>query len=165
VPAVGRLAAARVAGVVPRAFGVLGVDGSDPLALTDPARARKMVVHLLLANTELPADTGPYTFMTAIENQRMVEIEVWEQVSQDLSDDLAANRKVGRGLLRNLPAHLPAMSPVEITFVMSETGRLTVHGREARSGQEVHFELQIGDLDSGKLREARQAVSGYRVDG
>jgi hypothetical protein len=29
----------------------------------------------------------------------------------------------------------------------------------------VHFELQIGDLDSGKLREARQAVSGYRVDG
>ena len=103
VPGIGRLAAARVAGVVPRAFGVIGIDGSDPLALTDPARARKMVVHLLLANTELPADTGPYTFVTSIDNQRMVEIEVWEQASQELSDDLAANRKVGRGLLRNLP--------------------------------------------------------------
>ncbi len=165
VPGIGRLAAARVAGVVPRAFGVIGIDGSDPLALTDPARARKMVVHLLLANTELPADTGPYTFATSIDNQRMVEIEVWEQASQELSDDLAANRKVGRGLLRNLPARLPARSPVEITFFMSETGRLTVHGKEAQSGQEVRFELQIGDFDSGRLRQARQAVSGYQVDG
>ena len=71
-PETGRLAAARIAGVVPRAFGVLGIDGSDPLALTDPMRARKMVVHLLLANTGLPADTGPYTFATSIDNQRMV---------------------------------------------------------------------------------------------
>ena len=154
-----------MAGVVPRAFGVIGIDGSDPLALTDPARARKMVVHLLLANTELPADTGPYTFATSIDNQRMVEIEVWEQASQELSDDLAANRKVGRGLLRNLPARLPARSPVEITFFMSETGLLTVHGKEAQSGQEVRFELQIGDFDSGRLRQARQAVAGYQVDG
>ena len=165
VPGIGRLAAARVAGVVPRAFGVLGADGSDPLALTDPVRARKMVVHLLLANTELQADTGPYTFVTAVENQRMVEIEVWEQAGQDLSDDLAANRKVGRGLLRNFQAHLPARSPIDITFAMSETGRLTVHAKEAQSGQEVRFELQIGDFDSGRLRQARQAVSGYRVDG
>ena len=111
VPGVGRLAAARVAGVVPRAFGVLGADGSDPLALTDPVRARKMVVHLLLANTELPADTGPYTFVTAVENQRMVEIEVWEQAGRDLSDDLAANRKVGRGLLRNLPGAPAGQEP------------------------------------------------------
>jgi molecular chaperone DnaK len=143
-----------VAGVVPRAFGVLGVDGSDPLALTDPMRARKMVVHLLLANTELPADTGPFTLHTSIDNQRMVEIEVWEQASQDLSDDVAANRKVGRGLLRNLPAHLPARSPIEITFAMTETGRLTVHAKEARSGQEVHFDLRIGDLADGLRREA-----------
>ena len=98
------LAKARVAGVVPRAFGVIGVDGSDPLAVTDPLRARKVVVHLLLANTELPADTGPYTFATSVDNQRMVQIEVWEQAGPDLSEEPAANRMVGRGILRNLPA-------------------------------------------------------------
>jgi molecular chaperone DnaK (HSP70) len=159
------MAAARIAGVVPRAFGVKGIDGSDPLALTDPIHARQMVVHLLLANTPLPADTGPYTFMTAIPNQRMVEIEVWEQAVAELSDDLADNRKVGRGLLRNLPAQLPAGSPVEVTFFMSETGRLTVHAREQQSGSDVQFELKIGDFDSGRLRQAGKMVADYQVDG
>ena len=164
-PEIRRLAAARIAGVVPRAFGIKGIDGSDPLALTDPLRARQMVVHLLLANTSLPADTGPYTFMTAIPNQRMVEIEVWEQAAAELSDDLADNRKVGRGLLRNLPANLPAGSPVDVTFYLSETGRLTVHAREQQSGADVQFDLQIGDFDSGRLRQARRAVADIEVDG
>jgi molecular chaperone DnaK (HSP70) len=160
-----RLAAARVAGVVPRAFGVIGIDGSDPVALTDPMRARRMVVHLLLANTALPADTGPYTFVTSIDNQRMVEIEVWEQAGPDLSDDLTANRKVGRGMLRNLPERLPARTPIEVTFFMSETGRLTVHAKEPQSDADVSFDLQIGDFDSSRLRQARQAIADYEVDG
>lgn len=160
-----RLAAAHVAGVVPRAFGVIGIDGSDPVALTDPMRARRMVVHLLLANTALPADTGPYTFVTAIDNQRMVELEVWEQAGPDLSDDLTANRKVGRGMLRNMPAHLPARSPIEVTFFMSETGRLTVHAKELQSGTDVRFDMEIGDFDSSRLRQVKQTVADYEVDG
>jgi hypothetical protein len=48
---------------------------------------------------------------------------------------------------------------------LPETGRLTVHGKEAQSGQDVRFELQIGDFDSGRLRQARQAISGYQVGG
>jgi molecular chaperone DnaK len=165
VPEVRRATAARVASVVPRAFGVLGVDGSDPLALTDPAGARKMIVHLLLANTPLPADTGPYTFATAVDNQRMVQIEVWEQVGPDLSDDLAANRKVGQGILRNLSPRLQAGTPIDVTFFMSETGQLTVHAKEQQSGGDVRFELRIGDFDRGQLRQARQLVADYEVDG
>ena len=160
-----RLAAARIAGVVPRAFGILGLDGSDPLAVTDPARARKLIVHLLLAGAELPADTGPYTFHTSIDNQRMVGIEVWEQAGSELSEDLAANQRVGQGMLRNLPPKLPARSPVSVTFFMSETGRLRVHAEEAQSGSEVQFDLQIGDFDSGRLRQAREQVDGIDVDG
>jgi molecular chaperone DnaK len=161
----GRLSTARIAGVVPRAFGILGIDGSDPAALTDPLRARRMVVHLLLANTELPADTGPYSFATVMDNQRMVEIEVWEQAGPELSDDLAANRKVGKGMLRNLPAGLPARTPIEVTFFMSETGRLTVHAKEQQSGSDVRFDLQIGDFDSSRLQQARQTVADYEVGG
>jgi molecular chaperone DnaK len=161
----GRLAAAKIAGVVPRAFGTSALDGGDPLALTDPVHARRLIVHLLLANTELPADTGPFTLLTAIDNQRMVQIEVWEQAGQELSEDLAANRQVGKGMLRNLPAGLPAGSPIDVTFFMSPTGRLTVHAKERQSGSDVRFDLQIGDFDSGLLDQARQTVAGIEVSG
>jgi molecular chaperone DnaK len=164
-PEIRRLAAAKVATVVPRAFGVKAVDGRDPLALTDPLHARQIIMHLLPANTPLPDDTGPYTFATAVEGQRMLGIEVWEQAGPDESEDLADNRKVGEGMLRNLPARLPVGTPFEITFFMSETGLLTVHAREPRSGREVRFDLQIGGLDSARFDQARRSVASYRVRG
>jgi molecular chaperone DnaK (HSP70) len=150
---------------MPRAFGVKGIDGRDPLAVSDPVRARQIVLHLLPANTTLPADTGPYTFHTAIENQRMVGIEVWEQSGPAESEDLAENRKVGEGMLRNLPPRLPARSPIEVTFFISETGLLTVHATEQVSGANLLFDLQIGDLDQAGMEKARQSVAGYQVSG
>ncbi len=78
-PEISRLAAAKVAAVVPRAFGVKAVDPRDPLAQTDPLHAKQIILHLLPANTPLPADTGPYPFATAVDNQRTLGIEVWEQ--------------------------------------------------------------------------------------
>jgi molecular chaperone DnaK len=158
-----RLAAAKVASVLPRAFGIKAVDGRDARALTDPFNARQIILHLLPANTPLPADTGPYTFQTAVENQRVLGIEVWEQAGPEESEDLADNRKVGEGLLRNLPAGLPAGTPFEVTFFMSETGLLTVHAREPRSRRGMRFDFQIGGLDSDRLDEARRSVAGYRV--
>jgi molecular chaperone DnaK len=164
-PEIRRLAAAKVSAVVPRAFGVKAVDGRDPLALSDPLHARQMILHLLPANTPLPDDTGPYTFATAVEGQRTLGIEVWEQAGPDESEDLADNRKVGEGLLRNLPARLPAGTPFEITFFMSETGLLTVHAREPRSGREVRFDLQIGGVDSARFEQAQRSVASYQVRG
>lgn len=165
VPQVRRLAAMRVATVVPRAFGVRGIDGRDPLAVSDPINARQIVVHLLPTNTALPADTGPYSFHTAIDNQRMVGIEVWEQAGPVESEDLADNRKVGQGMLKNLPPRLPARTAVEVTFFMSETGLLTVHATEPVSGTDLRFDLQIGDLDQAGMEKARQSVARYRVSG
>jgi molecular chaperone DnaK len=159
-PEIRRLAAAKVAAVVPRAFGVKAVDPRDPLARTAPEHAKQIILHLLPANTPLPADTGPYPFATAVEGQRTLGIEVWEQASAEESEDLADNRKVGDGLLRNLPAHLPAGTPFEITFFVSETGLLTVHAREPRSGREVRFDLQIGGPDKPPFD-----VAGYQVRG
>jgi molecular chaperone DnaK len=164
-PGIRRLAAAKVATVVPRAFGVKAVDGRDPLAQTDPLHARQIIAHLLPANTPLPDDTGPYPFQTAVDNQRTLGIEVWEQAGPDESEDLSANRKVGEGLLRNLPARLPAGTPFEITFFMSETGLLTVHAREPHSGREVRFDLQIGGFDNTRFDQARRSVAGYQVRG
>jgi molecular chaperone DnaK (HSP70) len=165
VSEVAKIASRRVATVIPRGFGVKGIDGRDPLAVTDPAAARQMVVHLLRANTQLPTDTGPYTFHTAVDNQRMVSIEVWEQTGPLESEDLGENRKIGEGLLRNIPARLPARTPIEVTFLMSETGLLSVHATEPRSGTELRFDLQIGDLDQAGMEKARESVARYQVSG
>jgi molecular chaperone DnaK len=165
VSEVAKIASRRVATVVPRGFGVKGIDGRDPLAVTDPAAARQMVVHLLRANTQLPTDTGPYTFHTAVDNQRMVSIEVWEQTGPLESEDLGENRKIGEGLLKNIPARLPARTPIEVTFLMSETGLLSVHATEPRSGTELRFDLQIGDLDQAGMEKARESVARYQVSG
>ncbi len=165
VPEVEELASKRVTTVVSRGFGTRSIDGSDPLAVSDPIRARQMVIHLLPANTPLPADTGPYTFATAMDNQRMVMIEVWEQAGAIASTELADNRKIGQGLLSSLPPRLPAMSPIEVTFFMSETGKLSVHAREPGSGSDLKFDLQIGGLDQAGMEKARTAIGCYQVSG
>jgi molecular chaperone DnaK len=164
VAEVEEIARKRVTTVVSRAFGVMSLDGRDPLALTDPMRARKMIMHLLSANTTLPEDTGPFTFHTSIENQRAVAIEVWEQAGTVESEELADNRKIGQGILK-IPPRLPAQSPVEVTFYMSETGLLTVRAVEPGSGKNLQFDLQIGDLDQAGMDKARQSVSNYQVSG
>lgn len=163
-PAVEELARKRVTTVLSRAFGVMSLDGRDPLALTDPLSARKMVLHLLPANTPLPADTGPFTFHTSIDNQRMVAIEVWEQASAVESEELADNRKIGQGMLR-IPPRLPAQSPLEVTFYMSASGLLTVDAVEPDSGLNLRFDLQIGDLDPAGMNKALQSVADYDVSG
>ncbi|HEY1703931.1 MAG TPA: Hsp70 family protein [Trebonia sp.] len=155
----------RVGAVASRSFGVRTIDGNDPRAMTEPLRARHIVVHLLQANTPLPADTGPFPFHTPIDNARMVGVEVWEQSGPEESEDLAHNKKVGGGLLRNLPPRLPAGTPIEVTFLMSETGKLSVHATEPTSGSELRFDLQIGDLDEAGREKARHSVAKYKVSG
>jgi molecular chaperone DnaK (HSP70) len=158
------MAARKVTAVVPKAFGVMAVDSRDPIALTDPLHARKMIVHLLQANSSLPADTGPYPFAVATDNQRMAEIEVWEQAGEYESDELSANVRIGRGMLRNLPAR-PAGSPFEVTFFMSETGVLTVRALEPSSGAKVSFDLQIGGMDQAAVASARADIADHEVRG
>jgi len=158
------LAAKRVATVVPRAFGIKIIDPADPLSKTDPDRAREVISHLLSANTSLPADTGPQEFFTVVDNQTQVMLQVWEQAGSVASPDLADNTHIGEGLLRDLPPR-PAGAPFEVTFDMSETGLLKVHGQEKKSGREIRFEIQIGGLSDQQVNEASKAVARLAVSG
>ncbi|MER7015939.1 hypothetical protein ABT324_31270 [Saccharopolyspora sp. NPDC000359] len=124
----------------------------DPLALTDPVRARQVVAHLLQPSTPLPADTGPFPFQTAIDNQRMAEIEVWEQARPTPSEELADNTKVGHGMLTGIPAR-PAGCRSE----------LTVHARELETGNDVRFELNIGGADRRSVAAARTTIADHTV--
>ncbi len=164
VQQVAEMAAKRVETVVPRAFGIKVVDPSDPVFKTNPDQAREYIAHLLTANTPLPADTGPETFRTVHDNQRQVKLEVWEQAGSVASEELEHNAHIGEGLLKDLPPR-PAGAPFEVVFHMTEMGLLKVHGREADSGREVRFEIQIGGLDETEVREAANAVARYEVSG
>lgn len=150
--------------VVPRGIGVKAVDPSDPMFETDPMRARQVVWHLLTANTPLPADSKPYPFAVVLDNQRMVQIEVWEQSGQEESMDVAANSFVGKGFLRDLPPR-PAGSPFSVRFYMSETGTLTVHAEEPESGAKVRFDLEIAGMTGVAVDEARAGIARHRVSG
>jgi len=158
------MAAKQVATVVPRAFGLKVVDSTDPIFKTDPNRAREYISHLLTANTRLPADTGPQTFLTVSDNQREVKLEVWEQAGSIASEELEHNTHIGEGILADLPRR-PAGAPFQVVFHMTETGLLKVHGREADSGREVRFEIQIGGLDETEVQKATAAVAHYEVSG
>jgi molecular chaperone DnaK len=164
VEEVAALASKKVTTTVPRGFGVMAVDPRDPSALSDPLHAKKMIVHLLPAGTQLPADSGPYPFGTAIKNQRMVEIEVWEQTSDRESDDLAHNTRIGRGLMRGLPAGPPG-TMFDVTFFLSETGLLTVRAEEPSSGAKISFDLQIGAMDTASLDAATAAIARHDLYG
>jgi molecular chaperone DnaK len=154
----------RVATVVPRAFGIKVVDTRDPVFRTDPDSARRYVAHLLHANTALPADAGPETFRTIQDNQSEVLLEVWEQAGSKESEELEHNTHIGAGSLKDLPPK-PAGAPFEVIFHMTEMGLLKVHGKEADSGQEVRFEIQIGRMGETEVRQAAQAVARYEVSG
>jgi molecular chaperone DnaK len=164
VQQVQNMAAKRVATVVPRAFGIKVTDADDPVFKTDPSRARRYIDHLLTANTPLPADTGAQTFHTIFENQRTVKLEVWEQAGSVASKDLQHNVHIGEGVLDDLPPR-PAGAPFEVVFHMTEMGLLKVHGREAGSGREIRFEIQIGGLDAAEVEQATDAVARYEVSG
>jgi molecular chaperone DnaK (HSP70) len=159
------LAQTTVTTVVPRAFGVVAVDANDPKALTEPLAARRIIAHLLPANTPLPADTGAYTFYTLAPNQRIVEIQIWEQSGPVESPELEHNTRIGSGMLRNLPPNLPAHSPFEVTFALSETGTLTVHAKEPASQREVRFDLTIGGMAQRDVAAARRDIASHEVSG
>jgi molecular chaperone DnaK len=158
------LAAKKVATVVPRAFGLKVVDQDDPVYEINPKRAREYIAHLLTANTPLPADTGPRTFRTVFEDQREVELQVWEQAGSVASEELEHNVRIGEGRLCDLPPR-PAKTPFNVSFHMTETGLLRVHAWEADSEREVRFEIQIGGLGETEVQQITRAVTDIEVSG
>lgn len=159
-----KLIDAEVRMVVPRAFGLKVADENDPVFKINPGRARAYIAHLLSANTRLPADVGPRSFATVVDNQRDVRLEVWEQAGAIASEELEHNTHIGEGKLQDLPPG-PAGTPFQVTFHMTDTGVLKVHAWEVSSGREVRFEIRIGHMDETEVQQAADMVARYEVTG
>ncbi|GAA2332273.1 Hsp70 family protein [Dactylosporangium salmoneum] len=151
--AVMAIATKRVTTVVPRAFGIRVRDHGSAV--------RYRIDHLLIANQELPASSGPQEYMTVEHGQTAIAIEVFEQSGAIASDEVQHNTPIGEGMITGLP-RLPKGSPVRVTFDMDETGRLSVHAVELSTRRDVNFDLVIG-LEDAAVEEARAAVARKTV--
>ena len=164
VEQVENMAAKHVATVVPRAFGLKVVDSKDPISRptrTGPASTSRTCSRRTPRCPPTPArrPSAPSPTTSARSS-----LEVWEQAGSIASEELEHNTHIGEGMLSDLPPR-PAGAPFQVVFHMTETGLLKVHGREADSGREVRFEIQIGGLDETEVQQATAAVARYEVSG
>jgi molecular chaperone DnaK len=151
-----RLAEKNVTTVSPRAFGVKVL---VPGERRDPSWS---IVHVLEANQALPAAPPARQFYTAYPDQTMIELEIWEQAGSVSSSDPADNNKIGDGIITGLPP-LPKGSPIDVYFIMNDTGTLHVEAVELKTGTKLAIDLQIQGLSMAQVDDARIAVARYAL--
>jgi molecular chaperone DnaK (HSP70) len=142
--------------VVPRSFGVLIEDSSDP------AGERRIVVHTVHQNQALPA-CETTSFCTIVDGQQRVRIQVYEQAGDVPSEAVEHNRRVLDGELTGLPA-LAAGSRIEVTLRVSADGLLQVTAREPASGTTLDLEAYVdGVVDTARAGQLALAMTGLTV--
>ncbi len=153
--AVRELAKKRVAVTTPRSFGVQVYDSADP------AKKRLIVSHIIDANTELPT-SATKRFYTVVDDQTGIEVPIWEQKGDRPTQNLEDNAQIATGLIDNLPP-LPKGSPLDVTFDMDASGRLSVLAVELSTRKELRMVLQIEGLSQKEIDEARAQVGKLAV--
>ncbi|HVA50834.1 MAG TPA: Hsp70 family protein [Pirellulales bacterium] len=127
----------------------LGIEGID----SKTQRKRNVIV--IPRNTPLPAKVKE-RFVTKMENQRSIVVQVLEGESSAPSDCAS----IGRTSLRDLPPGLPAGWPVEITYEYETNGRLKVSATVPGTNREVKLQLEReGALSDERIARWKQAVS------
>jgi molecular chaperone DnaK len=139
----------RIGTVTSRSFGVIAVD---------EAQEREIVSNLIRVNDPLPVEIKQ-TFVTAVANQSSAQIQIVDNFSSDPIYEPSLSR-----ILRDkdlpLPAGLPKRSPIEITFQLSEQGRLRMIARDLTSGREIEDERDIEGVMSKE--EVEEAARRYK---
>jgi molecular chaperone DnaK (HSP70) len=144
--------------VVPRSFGLLIHDSSDPRG------QRRYVQHVIHQNAPLPADGHEIKVATILKDQATVRIEVYEQAGFVESAELDDNRRVLDGQLSGLPSGLEAGSPLIVALHLGLDGRLRVTAREPRSGVSLTLEAYVdGVLDANDRLQQAQRLTRLTV--
>lgn len=160
------VASVSTAVVLPRALGVLTLDGTDLLAQTNLRNARRIITHFLHANTQLPAEST-FHAATVVDGQQVIELQIYEQAGAVESPEPAFNRVILSTRIEDLPPAMPAGSPIEFSIRVSETGRLTVRGTIGPLTRNI-LEADLVLSDPGLAEEmcqAPQSVARHRPAG
>lgn len=141
----------KIINVTSKSFGIVAIIGDS-----------KKVVNLIKKNDRLPA-VIPRTFGTLEANQDAVLLEVMENEVSDDRLEIENAVSIGEAVLE-LPTGLPEGSPIEVTFVLNEDGRLDVTGREVTDNRIVEASIQTTNvITKEEVEEAKERSKALQV--
>jgi len=112
-------------------------------------------VPLIRRNTPIPASHSE-VFYTMVDNQKAVDVTVFQGEAPDALDNIEIGRFVVEGLRQ-----VPAGNPIVLDFTIDINGILHVRASEKNSRLEytITIDNAISRFQDGKLDEARQRIS------
>lgn len=122
------------------------------------------IVNQIYKNTEIP-HTKPLRVGTVVENQTSVNMEFFENNSDEefVPEDMC--KPLIQGELGPLPDNLPKGAPVELLFNINEQGLLTIDAKDLTGGATKHLEVQLQNvLSKEELEAEKKKVSGLRIN-
>jgi molecular chaperone DnaK len=158
-----RISGKQVSNVLPKAFGVKLVDASLPDYQTNP---HYYVEHMVYANDNLPTGQKSLRVGTLVDNQKSVEIELYEQSGTVAGRDMAENRALtdARDSIDGLPP-MPAGSPVDIVMKVDAEGLLELEATEPTTGKSLQINVRVSVMSAEQVEQAKDVVSGLTVTG
>lgn len=109
-----------------RSFGLAAMIGED---------GERKVCNIIFRSEELPI-VKRKSFYTSCENQRLVNLRVYETTSNERYINVREDSLLGNCILE-IEGDLPKGSDIDVTFTLNENGILSLEGREPRSGKTV----------------------------
>ena len=109
------------------------------VALLGEGGERK-ICNIIYRSTELPV-TKKKTFYTSCENQKIVNIKVYETTSNERYVEVSPEAFLGDCILE-IPNDIPKGSDIEITFTLNNNGTLSIEGKEPKSGRNVKATME-----------------------
>jgi molecular chaperone DnaK (HSP70) len=146
-------AGTKISNVVSKSFGVLAYVNDT----------EQKIVNMITKQTTVPAEISQ-AFSTHEANQENVEIAVYENELFDNQVDITMSKEIGKGLIDGIPAGLPAGSPIQVTFKISDEGRLDIHAIELTGNKELNLSIETTSVISGQeLEEAKARSKGIKL--
>lgn len=98
------------------------------------------ICNMIFRSAELPISKKKF-FYTSCENQKQVNLRVYETTSNERYVDINAEAFLGNCILE-ITDDLPKGSDIEVTFTLNENGILALEGREPKSGKSVKTTME-----------------------
>ncbi|GAB3686853.1 Hsp70 family protein [Actinocorallia lasiicapitis] len=147
-----QIAARKIKTVASRAFGIV--------VLNRDTRAEE-VVHLVLANDELPASKSE-DFFTVHDEQTSADVRVMEQAGAVPSAEPSDNNEIATGSVR-VPPGKGAGWPIAVTFTLDSSGLLHVTAEEKETGERLELQVDVGGMSEDDVETSRRNLSRVQV--
>lgn len=111
----------------------------------------RRICNMIYRSEELPI-VKKKSFFTSCENQKVVNLKVYETTSNERYVKINPKALLGNCILK-IPNDIPKASNIDITFVLNENGILSIEGVEPISGKSIK-----ATMESKALLEAEEIL-------